>query len=510
MPLRQLQGMDTSFVALETPNSPMHIGSILLFDPSTAPGGFVRFKDILQYFESRLQLSSMVRQRLVRVPFDLDYPYWVEDENFDLEFHIRHIALPKPGDWRQLCIQTARIFARPLDLTRPPWEFTVVEGLDNVPNVPPGSFAIVSKVHHAAIDGMSGIDLMEALYTLDPNTPPPNAPDEWKPEKVPSAGELLARSWFNALRNPLERVRVAAQTTPALYRLVQGAASKDFEIGAEMIAPRTRFNVAIGPHRVIEGRSFALADVKAIRALAPGSKVNDVFLAAIGGGLRKYLKAKDDLPDKSLTAMAPISVRSKEEKGDMGNQVAAMVVQLGTHIEDPAERLAYVHDRTKNSKAMTEAIGARNMTEISKISPALYMALGAQLYTRLGLANRINPPFNTQVTNVPGPPVHLYSAGARRESLMGLSCLTDGMGLAHVVQSYVDEATISFTADRDQMPDPEYYIACIAESFGELLAAAWAAHDAATNAAPAKKTGTKPAAGRSKAKSPKKSTKATA
>ena len=189
MPLRQLQGMDTSFVALETPNSPMHIGSILLFDPSTAPGGFVRFKDILQYFESRLQLSSMVRQRLVRVPFDLDYPYWVEDENFDLEFHIRHIALPKPGDWRQLCIQTARIFARPLDLTRPPWEFTVVEGLDNVPNVPPGSFAIVSKVHHAAIDGMSGIDLMEALYTLDPNTPPPNAPDEWKPEKVPSNAE---------------------------------------------------------------------------------------------------------------------------------------------------------------------------------------------------------------------------------------------------------------------------------------------------------------------------------
>jgi len=512
MPLRQLQGMDTSFVALETPNSPMHIGSILLFDPATAPGGFVRFKDILRYFESRLQLSSMVRQRLVRVPFDLDYPYWVEDENFDLEFHIRHIALPKPGDWRQLCIQSARIFARPLDLTRPPWEFTVVEGLDNVPGIAPGSFAIVSKVHHAAIDGMSGIDLMEALYTLAPNTPPPNAPDEWKPEKVPSGPELLARAWLNNVRNPFQQVNAAVRSTPGLYKLIQGVRGKEIDVGGEMIAPRTRFNATISAHRVVEGRSFALADIKAIRGLEPGCKVNDVFLTVIGGGLRKYLKAKDDLPDKSLTAMAPISVRAKEEKGDMGNQVAAMIVQLGTQIEDPAERLAYVHSRTQNSKAMTEALGARNMTEMSKSSPALFMALGAQLYTRLGLANRMTPPFNTVVTNVPGPPVHLYSAGARLESMMGLICLTDGLGLAHVVQSYVDEATISFTADRDLMPDPEFYIACIVESFDELRAAAKAAstgQNAATNAAPAKKAGTKPAARRSKATPSRKSSKAT-
>ena len=510
--MRQLQGMDTSFVALETPNSPMHIGSILLFDPSTAPGGFVRFKDILNHFESRLQLSTMVRQRLVRVPFDLDYPYWVEDENFDLEYHIRHIALPKPGDWRQLCIQAARIFARPLDLTRPPWEFTVIEGLDKVAGVPPGGFALVCKVHHAAIDGMSGIDLMEALYTLAPNTPPPNTPDEWQPEKVPATAELLARAWVNSIRNPFQQLQVAARGTPGLYRLMQGAVRKDIELGDEMIAPKTRFNTTIGAHRVVEGRSFALADIKAIRALEPGSKVNDVFLAIIGGGLRKYLTAKGDLPDKSLTAMAPISVRSGEEKGDMGNQVAAMVVQLGTHIEDPAARLAYVHDRTKNSKALTEAIGARNMTEMSKVSPALFMALGARLYTRLGLANRINPPFNTVVTNVPGPPVHLYSAGARLESMMGLVCLTDGIGLAHVVQSYVDEATISFTADRDLMPDPEFYIDCIAESFDELRAAARAekAGSAPTNAATAKKIGTKAGTARSKSKSSKNSTKATA
>ena len=166
--MEQLQGMDASFVALETPSSPMHIGSILIYDPSTAPGGFVRFKDILQFYRDRMQLSKTMRQKLVKVPFNVDYPYWVEDADFDLEYHVRHVALPKPGDWRQLCIQAARLFARPLDLSRPPWEFTVVEGLDNVPGVPKGSYAVVTKVHHAAIDGMSGIDLMQALHTPEP------------------------------------------------------------------------------------------------------------------------------------------------------------------------------------------------------------------------------------------------------------------------------------------------------------------------------------------------------
>ncbi len=471
--MRQLQGMDASFVALETRNSPMHIGSILIYNPATAPGGFVRFKDILNFFESRLQLSRTVRQRLVRVPFDLDYPYWIEDPDFDLEYHVRHLALPKPGDWRQLCIQAARIFARPLDLDRPPWEFTVVEGLDNVPGVAKGSFAMVTKVHHAAIDGMSGIDLMEAMHTLDPNEPAPDKPDKWKPEKVPNPVELLGKSYFNAVTNPLKQLEVAAKAAPGLARAVKGLISKDFNLSGEMVAPRTRFNRVLSPHRVVEGRSFKLDDVKAIRELAPGAKVNDVFLAIIGGAMRKYLLSKDDLPKKTLTAMAPISVRSKNEKGDMGNQVAAMIAPLGTHIEDPVERLQYVHSQTTNSKALSDAIGARNMTEMSKVSPALFMALGAQLYTRLGLANRgVSAPFTTVVTNVPGPPVPIYSTGARLESMMGLLCLTDGMGLGHVVQSYCKEATISFTACRELLPDPEFYIGCIEESFEELLAAA--------------------------------------
>ncbi len=485
--MRQLQGMDASFVALETRNSPMHIGSILIYNPETAPGGFVRFKDILSFFESRMQLSKTMRQRLVKVPFDLDYPYWIEDPDFDLEYHVRHIALPEPGDWRQLCIQAARIFARPLDLTRPPWEFIVVEGLDNIPGVAPGSYAMVTKVHHSAIDGKSGVDLMEVLHTLDPNAPPPSEPDTWKPERIPTGPELLGKSYMNAVTNPLKQLEVAAKAAPGLANAIKGLAAKDFSVSREMLAPRTRFNKVISSARVVEGRSVPLADIKAIRHAVPGAKVNDVFLAIVGGSMRKYLKSKDDLPDKTLTAMAPISVRSENEKGDMGNQVAAMIAQLGTHLEDPLERLEYVNSKTKNSKAMTDAMGARNMTEISKVSPALYMSLGARLYTSLGIANRMGPPFSTVVTNVPGPPISIYSSGARLESMLGLLCLTDGLGLGHVVQSYVDEATISFTACRKLLPDPEFYAQCIEDSFTEMRDAAKKAVQGGVKAEPVKK-----------------------
>ena len=511
--MRQLQGMDASFVALETRNSPMHIGSLLIYNPETAPGGFVRFKDILNFFESRMQLSRTIRQRMVKVPFDLDYPYWIEDPDFDLEYHVRHVALPKPGDWRQLCIQAARIFARPLDLTRPPWEFTIVEGLDNIDGVAKGSYAMVTKVHHAAIDGMSGVDLLEAMHTLEPDAPPPETPDTWQAEKIPSAVELLGRSYVSALANPMKQLEVAAKAAPGIANAIKGLAVKDFKVGADMVAPRCRFNRVISPNRVVEGRSVPLADIKAIRALSPGCKVNDVFLAIIGGAMRKYLLSKDDLPGRTLTAMAPISVRSKDEKGDMGNQVAAMIAPLGTHIEDPAERLAFVHDKTTNSKAMTEAMGARNMTEMSKVSPALFMALGAQLYTRLGLANRVSAPYSTVVTNVPGPPVSIYSSGARLESQMGLLCLTDGLGLGHVVQSYVDEATIAFTACRSLMPDPDFYAQCIEESFEELrdLAKRNETPAEAKKAAPHKGPVKKPAAKKQTAarKAPAKKTAAT-
>lgn len=492
--MEQLQGMDASFVAFEQRNAPMHIGSILIYDPSTAPGGFVRFKDILRFFESRMQLSKTMRQRLVRVPLSIDYPYWIEDPDFDLEYHVRHVALPKPGDWRQLCIQAARIFSRPLDLNRPPWEFTVVEGLDNIPGIPAGSFAMVTKVHHAAIDGMSGIDLMEALHTLTPDAPPPDTRDAWKPDAVPDPFTLFLKGYVRAWTNPVRQIGIVSRAVPGLFKAVRGVINRDFDIDPAVQTPRTRFNATISPNRVVEGRSFSLADLKALRALAPGCKINDVFLTIIGGAMRQYLLSKKDLPDASLTAMAPISVRSQGEKNSMGNQVSAMLVPLGSHIADPVERLNYVHAQTGKSKAMTEAIGARQMTEMSKAAPALFLALGAQLYTRLGIADAIKPVFNTVVTNVPGPSVPIYSAGAKLVSMQGLLCLTDGLGLGHVVQSYCDQATITFTADRKLMPDPEFYAQCLQDSFDTLMAAVATAPNCDVTPAKPAKAGPAPSA----------------
>lgn len=469
--MKQMQGLDAAFVAFEQPNAPIHIGSMLIYDPSTAPEGFVRFKDILAFIKNRLHLAPTMRQRMVKVPFGIDYPYWVNDPKFDLEYHVRHVALPKPGDWRQFCILAARNFARPLDLNRPPWELLVVEGLDNIEGVPKGSYATLSKVHHAAIDGMSGVEMMQALHTLEPEAAGIPKPDPWKADRMPGQLGMFTRGYVRGFTNPMRQASTMMKSAPGMMKAAQGILKGDFDIAGALQTPRTRFNNVISPHRVIDAVTFPLKDIKKIRKLVDGATVNDTVLSIVGGAMRRYLDSKHELPDETLSAMAPISVRDESEKSAMGNQVAAMRAPLGTHIEGAVERLDYVHDEVMKSKAMTNALGARQMAEMSKLSPSLYMGLGALAYSRWGLANRVKPVFNTVVTNVPGPPVHLYSSGAKLVGMYGNLCLLDGVGLGHVIQSYVDDVTIGVTACREAMPDPHFYVDCLNESFAEHQAA---------------------------------------
>lgn len=475
--MEQLTGMDASFLYFETPNQPMHIGGLCVYDPSTAPGGFVRFKDILGTIESRLHLARTFRQRVVRVPLDLDHPYWVNDADFDLEFHVRHIALPRPGDWRQLCIQTARLHSRPLDTTKPLWEFYVIEGLDNVRGLPPGSFAIVSKIHHAAIDGVSGAEITGAIHDLEPaaKVPPPAGP--WLADRDPSMTELMLRTWGNNLRQPFRFARVLADTVPAVARVTRGLREERFSAVAPV--PRTRFNGTISPHRVVDGRSFPLSVIKEIKSAVPGATVNDAVLAIVGGGMRRYLESKGELPEQSTVAMAPISVREKTQSGAMGNRVAAMSVLLHSEIADPLARLEAVHADTVRSKALTEAVGARLMTDYSQFIPSSLAGLAARLYTRAGLANRMRPVFNCVVTNIPGPQQPLYSGGARLVTQYGLGPIVDGMALIHPVFSYCGEITISFTSCREIMPDPGFYAECIEQAYHALREAVGASEPAA-------------------------------
>lgn len=465
--MQQVQGLDAAFVAMESNKAPVHIGSLYIYDPSTAPGQFVRFKDIIAFFRERLQYSKTLRQKLVKVPFGIDYPYWVRDANFDLEYHVRHVALPQPGDWRQLCILAARIFARPLDLSRPPWEFTVIEGLDNIDGVPKGAYAIVTKVHHVAIDGMSGIEMMKATHAVRPDEAAPDTVDDWRPEPNPSQIGLFTRGILNSYLLPFKQARAMVNSAPGTARVVKGLVKKEFDLEAVLNTPETRFGGVISPHRVFGARTLKMKDIQAMRALADGAKMNDIMLSITGGAMRRYLEHHGELPDSSVTAMAPISVRDQSEKTAMGNQVSAMYVPLGSHIEDAAARIAYVRSETRKAKAMTEAMGARQSAEVAKLVPNAAMTIGADIYQRLKLANRMKTMVNTIVTNVPGPPVPLYNAGAKLLGFHGMLCLVDGVRLGHVVQTYLDDVSLSFIACREAMPDPALYNKCITQSYEE-------------------------------------------
>lgn len=396
-----------------------------------------------------------------------DHPYWVEDNDFDLEFHVRHIALPAPGNWRQLCILVSRLNSRPIDLTRPLWEMYIVEGLDNVKGIPKGSFAVVSKIHHAAIDGVAGAEMITAIHDLEPYPKNVQYVDNWNGERLPGNMELMVRTFLNNVRQPFRFAKVVRQTVKPILEARQ--ALKRNEIETAGTAPKTRFNKNVSPHRVFDGINLNLKDVKAIKSRIDGATINDAILAICGGGLRKYLTDKDELPEESLIAFAPISIRAQQDKsGDAGNQIGGMMVAIRTDIADPLDRLKAVHVSTQNSKALTNAIGASTLSDYSEFMPSTLSGLAARLYSRLGVANRVNPMFNIAISNVPGPQAPLYAYGARMVMNYGLGPINEGMGMIMPIFSYCGQITVSFSACRDMMPDPEFYAQCLQESFDEL------------------------------------------
>jgi diacylglycerol O-acyltransferase len=484
--MRQLTGLDASFLYMETPNAPMHISGLSIYDQSTAPGGKVRFKDIIENTNNRLMGLPVMTQKLVKVPMNLDHPYWVTDGAYDPEFHIRHIALPKPGDWRQLCIVISRLHARPLDLAHPLWELYIIEGLDNVKGVPKGSFAMFSKTHHAAIDGTSGMELTAATHDLSPDYSRVHKSTTISVDSEPSTIELLLRSQLNSIRKPFHFISVARNTVPGMAKVVAGLSRG--QLSRVKNIPRTRFNDKVSPHRVFDAITVSLDDVKKIKNSVAGATVNDAAITIVGGALRKYLTEHKELPEHSLAAMAPVNVRSDKDKAG-GNIVAAMTVQVRSDIEDPLERLQAVHESSSKAKELTNAIGAKTMTDYTQFIPAMLTAQAARLASRWGLMNRMSPQFNCVITNVPGPPIPLYNTGAKMVANFGTGPVQDGLGLFHVISSYCGQFVISATSCRVIMPDPAFYRQCLQDSFDELLAAAEAKPAAPAHAKPKKARG---------------------
>jgi diacylglycerol O-acyltransferase len=477
--VQQLSWTDDMMLRAETPATPLQIQMLLIYDPSTAPGGKVTFKGILEEIDARLHLADVFRRRLTGLPGGLHRPYWVEDPNFDLEYHVRHIGLPQPGDWRQLCIQVARLHARQIDLRRPPWEITVIEGLNAVPGVPRGSFAMALKLHHCAVDGMASVQMIAAMHDLDADGPRPAGPDNpWRPDALPSNADLLSRTAINVALYPLRAGAVLASSAPKVVRglaglpakLVGGVVSRVGGGGLPSFPPKTRFNQTVSPHRVFEARFHDLADFKRIKASVPGATVNDVALAYVGGALREYLAGHGELSDESLVAACPISLRDSDDKSGKGNMVFGRLQSLGTDIADPIERLSSIAASTAGGRSGSDQSTGTQLLELIGTVPTSLLGITAKAASVLPFSGPTVA--NTTVTNVPGPTEPIFFSGARLVRAAGLGPLVAGLNLIHVVASYNGTLSISATADRDALPDPATYAECMEKAFQELLAGA--------------------------------------
>ncbi len=467
----QLSAQDAQFLYLESGNNLTHVTSVIVYDPSTVPGGkVVRFKDIIAHVEERLYASPLLKRRLMRVPLELDYPYWVEDEYFDLEYHLRHGRLPAPGDWRQFCIHMARYHSRPLDMNRPLWEMFVVEGLDNIKGLPKGSYAIATKIHHAAVDGASMIRFFGAMADKDNKGTPALVmkPVDTPPGTRPGVVEIARRAALSNLRSPIAITNAVMRSAPDVYHAV-GERVKSGSKDSHPV-PHTRFNAHISPHKMFDATVFPLEDLKTVRKAVPGCTINDVVLAICSGALRKYLQYHDELPEDPLVAWVPINARpgGAADTDAPGNNISAMTTPIFTDQDDPVARLRAIMASTRRSKEAKAGMSARLMTDVTQHIPAATQVLASRLVAMSGVAGKT---CNLFVSNVPGPQEPQYMNGAKVWGSFGLAPLGDGMGLFIATPSYDGKMSFNVISTREIMPDIRFFVECLEASMAELLKA---------------------------------------
>jgi WS/DGAT/MGAT family acyltransferase len=448
--MEQLSALDAAFIYLESTRTPMHIGGVYLIDGKDAGAGF-GYEALREHVESRLVLARTFRQRLVEVPLAMGHPYWIEDPDFDLNLHLLHVGVPRPGGKAELMRLAGEIFARPLSRARPLWEMVLVDGLDSYPGLGRGSYAIIARVHHAAVDGVSGAEIMGALVEPTPAASRELPEDRWQPERVPKGVELVAKSYGKIGSKSIDLAKTLGKTISGAGSLVSRTLEETLERPPlPMTAPRTLLNTRVGPHRTFGGVEIGLDRIKAIRQRVPGTTVNDVLLAVCAGALRDWLSNRDALPEEPLVAMVPMSVRSQDKKESMGNLVSAVLVELGTDRADPHERLVRILQSATGAKGYGRALPAN---ELMEFVPSETAALASRLYLRMRGSERHRPFFNLVITNVPGPPVPIYLAGARVHGHLGTAPVFDGMGLILVIFSLAGRVSIGITACRDLMEE---------------------------------------------------------
>jgi WS/DGAT/MGAT family acyltransferase len=481
--MRQLTSLDAQFLALETRRQTGHVGSVAILDPSTTATGTLGVADIEALITDRLPLLPPLRQRLLEVPLGLDYPYWIEDDDFDLHFHVREIGLPAPGSDEQLAEQVARIVSRPLDRARPLWELYVISGLAS------GHVAMLTKIHHAVIDGMSGAEILGLLLDLTPEIRRIETTGPWGDnEPVPDELGLLVKGLRGAAGYPLRVLRALPSALPNLdetqlkvipgvgalgrlaSRLQQAVTHPEGTIQrSQLVAPRTTFSGRLSAHRRFAFGQLSLGDVKAVKA-KHGCTVNDVIVSICAGAVRRWLIAHEELPQDPLVAQIPVSVRTEEQIGTYGNRIMLMAAPLHTDVADAVARLQRTHETLGDMKERHRALPATLLTDANHFIPPAVFSRAARL--TFGIATGPGRPvWNLVISNVPGPQFPLYLAGAKLVANYPVSVITHGMGLNITVMSYMGSLDFGIVGDREQMPDLALLMGWLREELELLLAA---------------------------------------
>jgi len=486
----RLTGLDSSFLHLERDSAHMHVGSVMVFD-SPAPS----HQELVEHIEGRLHLVPRYRQRLAFVPLEQGRPVWVDDPHFNIAYHVRHTALPRPRDASQLKRLAGRLFSQRLDRTKPLWEMWLVQGLAD------GRFAVVAKTHHALVDGVSGVDITTVLFDAAPEPAPIPQAEPWIPRPLPNRTRLLADALLERAVVPSEAVRgvraLVRGPRHVAERAIEGVAAVGALARAGRGAPSSPLNVSIGPHRRF---TWVEADLDTFKAIKDGLEgtVNDVVLTTVTLALRRFLRRRGEATEGlQLKAMVPVSVRADTERGALGNRVATMYAPLPVGIEDPIECFEVVHDAMGHLKSSGQAVGAEVLTDLAGFAPPTIMSQAARLSARQRF-------FNLVVTNVPGPQIPLYLMGRRMQAIYPQVPLAPKQALGIAIMSYDGGLFFGLVGDFDAMPDVEETAADLAASIEELASAAGVdapARRAATGGRPPfgfqmPKTRARPAAGR--------------
>ena len=469
--MNHLSGMDASFLHLETPETPMHVGGMHTLElPAGYSGDF--YEEFKQHIVDRLHVSAVFTRKLALMPFELSNPVWVEDDEVDVDYHIRRVTLPKPGTHRQLEQYVARLHSSLLDRSRPLWEFFVIDGLEN------GRVALYTKVHHAGIDGQAGVALATAIMDTTPEPRKVKPPRERKRGHRYQLGmaELAGAAVSNTLQQYVKLVKTLPDMARALQSMVMPQpgpdGKRDYKLTKDMklVGPKTIFNVSITNQRAYAGRSISLAETKQLGKRL-GYSLNDVVLATCGGALRRYLKEYDALPKKSLTAAVPVSLR-EQGNTDANNQVSMTVMTLATDVVDPIERLGVIHESSVAAKTLMGTFKAAIPTDFPSFGAPWLISGLASMYGRSGLANALPPVANVAVSNVPGAQMTLYVCGARMLSYFPVSIPTHGVALNITVQSYNGSLDYGLIACRRAVPDIADLADFVVDEHRRLLEAA--------------------------------------